>query len=150
MRACDTNLSREAPTEATKQQGHKACSKHSLLRPPNPRVNCLWLSNPTPCCRSQGPPCAASSESQEHVATGSSRLQAHTQPSHPIPSGTASPQPKKGKNLQSSRCAASAESSFQQCCSHTAPKRSADTKPCLELRTNPGKFICIYNKDCEF
>lgn len=78
MRACDTNLSREAPTKATKQQGHNACSKHSLLRPPNSRVNCLWLFNPTPC--------AASSESQEHVATGSSRLQAHTQPSHPIPS----------------------------------------------------------------
>lgn len=73
-----------------------ACFQPSLLSPPNPRVKSLWVLNPTPCCRSQGPPCAASSESQEHVATGSSRVTR----SHPIPSGTASPQPKKGKNLQ--------------------------------------------------
>lgn len=143
MRVCDTNLSRKA----TNQQGHNACFKHSLLRPPNSRVKSLWVLNLTPCCRSQGPPCAASSESQEHntLLQVAADCRSHTQPSHPI--RTASPQPKKGKNLHSSRCAASAESSFQQCCSHTAPKRSGETKPCLELRTNPGKFVCIYNKD---
>lgn len=30
------------------------------------------------------------------------------------------------------------------------PKHQERQKPCLELRTDPGKFLCIYNKDWEF
>lgn len=45
------------------------------------------------------PAAGASCESQEHAATGSTDCRITH--SHPTPSGTASPQPKKGKNLQS-------------------------------------------------
>lgn len=124
MRVCDTNLSREAPTKATKQQGHNACFKHSLLRPPNSRVNSLWLFNPTPCCRSQGPPCAASSESQEHVATGSSRLQ----PSHPNRNSISTA--KKGK-----------ESPQQQMCCISRVQLSAVLQPHSSQKVRRDKTL---------
>lgn len=128
MRVCATNLSREAPTKATKQQGHNACFTHSLLRPPDSRVQSLWVLNPTPCCRSQGPPCAASSESQEHVATGSCRLQeSHTAiPSHQEQHLTA----KKGK-----------ESTQQQMCCISRVQLSAVLQPHSSQKVRRDKIL---------